>query len=56
MNKARKAVRVSVRAHHDIDDWISNDGPLVIIGEAAHPFPVRISPVIKTNFGTDFEA
>ncbi|EJF67219.1 FAD/NAD(P)-binding domain-containing protein [Dichomitus squalens LYAD-421 SS1] len=39
MKKARKAIRVSVRAHDDIEDWVSDDGPLVVIGEAAHPFP-----------------
>ena len=26
--------------HDDLDDWVSDDGPLVLIGEAAHPFPV----------------
>ena len=40
MSKADKAVRISVRAHEDIEDWVSDDGPLVVIGEAAHPFPV----------------
>lgn len=41
MTNADKAVRISVRAHEDIEDWVSDDGPLVVIGEAAHPFPVR---------------
>lgn len=43
---APDAVRVAVREHEDLDDWISEDGPLVLIGEAAHPFPVSsiISP------------
>ncbi|KAI0755259.1 FAD/NAD-P-binding domain-containing protein [Daedaleopsis nitida] len=36
---ARKAVRISVREHQDLEDWVSDDGPLVLIGEAAHPFP-----------------
>ncbi|RDX51205.1 FAD/NAD(P)-binding domain-containing protein [Lentinus brumalis] len=39
MKLARKAVRVSIRDHGDLDEWISDDGPLVLIGEAAHPFP-----------------
>ncbi|RPD57140.1 FAD/NAD(P)-binding domain-containing protein [Lentinus tigrinus ALCF2SS1-6] len=39
MKLARKAVRVSIRDHSDLDEWISDDGPLVLIGEAAHPFP-----------------
>lgn len=37
---ARKAVRISVREHRDLEDWVSDDGRLVLIGEAAHPFPV----------------
>ncbi|KAI0328274.1 FAD/NAD-P-binding domain-containing protein [Cubamyces sp. BRFM 1775] len=36
---ARKAVRVTIRAHDDIEDWVEDDGRLVLIGEAAHPFP-----------------
>ncbi|KAI0693444.1 FAD/NAD-P-binding domain-containing protein [Cerioporus squamosus] len=36
---ARKAVRISVRDHRDLEDWVSDDGRLVLIGEAAHPFP-----------------
>ncbi|KAI1794869.1 FAD/NAD(P)-binding domain-containing protein [Ganoderma leucocontextum] len=36
---ARKAVRVSIRQHRDLDDWVHDDGRLVLIGEAAHPFP-----------------
>ena len=39
---ARKAVRVSIRDHNDLEDWVSDDGRLVLIGEAAHPFPVRL--------------
>ena len=37
---ARKAVPIPIRQHDDLDDWVSDDGPLVLIGEAAHPFPV----------------
>ncbi|KAH9931994.1 FAD/NAD-P-binding domain-containing protein, partial [Epithele typhae] len=33
------AVRISVREHEELEDWVSEDGPLVLIGEAAHPFP-----------------
>ncbi|KAI0667924.1 FAD/NAD-P-binding domain-containing protein [Trametes maxima] len=36
---ARRAVRVSVRSHDDLEDWVEVDGRLVLIGEAAHPFP-----------------
>ncbi|TFK86877.1 FAD/NAD-P-binding domain-containing protein [Polyporus arcularius HHB13444] len=36
---ARKAVRISVREHRDLEDWVSDDGRLVLVGEAAHPFP-----------------
>ena len=43
MALARKAVRVSIRDYSDIDEWVSDDGPLVLIGEAAHPFPVSPS-------------
>ncbi|KAI0756303.1 FAD/NAD(P)-binding domain-containing protein [Daedaleopsis nitida] len=39
LQHARKAVRVSIRDHSDLEDWISDDGPLILIGEAAHPFP-----------------
>ena len=37
---ARKATRVTVRDHKDLEDWVEDDGRLVLIGEAAHPFPV----------------
>ncbi|KAI0689215.1 hypothetical protein C8T65DRAFT_110422 [Cerioporus squamosus] len=36
---ARKATRLSMRHHLDLDDWVAQDGRLVLIGEAAHPFP-----------------
>ncbi|KAI0353667.1 FAD/NAD-P-binding domain-containing protein [Trametes cingulata] len=39
VNNARKAVRISIRSHDDIDEWVGDDGRLVLIGEAAHPFP-----------------
>ena len=39
---ARKGVRVTIRAHDDIEDWVEDDGRLVLIGEAAHPFPVSL--------------
>lgn len=25
----------------DLEDWVHDDGPLVLIGDAAHPMPVR---------------
>ncbi|KAI0750055.1 FAD/NAD-P-binding domain-containing protein [Daedaleopsis nitida] len=39
IKNARKAVRVTVREYSDIEDWVEDDGRLVLIGEAAHPFP-----------------
>lgn len=40
---ARLAVNVSripVYDESDLEDWVHDDGPLVLIGEAAHPMPV----------------
>ena len=51
LQHARKAVRVSVRDHSDLEDWTSDDGPLVLIGEAAHPFPVSHCVVRRTLLG-----
>ena len=42
---AHKAVKVSVREHQELEDWVSDDGRLVLIGEAAHPFPVSAHPL-----------
>ncbi|KAJ8468341.1 hypothetical protein ONZ51_g9714 [Trametes cubensis] len=39
MSRVRKAVRVSIRDHEDLEDWVADDSRLVLIGEAAHPFP-----------------
>ncbi|KAI0362945.1 FAD/NAD-P-binding domain-containing protein, partial [Pilatotrama ljubarskyi] len=39
MSAVRKAVRISIRDHDDLEDWVSNDPRLVLVGEAAHPFP-----------------
>ncbi|RPD69780.1 FAD/NAD-P-binding domain-containing protein [Lentinus tigrinus ALCF2SS1-7] len=36
---ARRATRIPVRQYADLEDWVSDDGRLVLIGEAAHPFP-----------------
>ncbi|TFK82184.1 FAD/NAD-P-binding domain-containing protein [Polyporus arcularius HHB13444] len=36
---ARQATRITVRAHSDLEDWVEDDGRMVLIGEAAHPFP-----------------
>ncbi|EIW57924.1 FAD/NAD-P-binding domain-containing protein [Trametes versicolor FP-101664 SS1] len=38
VNNARTAVRVSVVAHEDLEDWVEDEGRLVLIGDAAHPF------------------
>ncbi|EIW63927.1 FAD/NAD-P-binding domain-containing protein [Trametes versicolor FP-101664 SS1] len=35
----KPAVRLSVRQHEDLDEWISHEPRLVLVGEAAHPFP-----------------
>ncbi|KAH9849277.1 FAD/NAD-P-binding domain-containing protein [Lenzites betulinus] len=39
MPLVKKAVRVSVRKHEDLDSWVAPDARLALIGEAAHPFP-----------------
>ncbi|KAI0360984.1 FAD/NAD-P-binding domain-containing protein [Trametes cingulata] len=39
MSMVRKAVRISIRDHDDLEEWISEEPRLVLIGEAAHPFP-----------------
>ncbi|KAH9933243.1 FAD/NAD(P)-binding domain-containing protein [Epithele typhae] len=37
---ARKAIGpIPIKDHTDLEDWVSEDGALVLIGEAAHPFP-----------------
>ncbi|KAH9933558.1 FAD/NAD-P-binding domain-containing protein [Epithele typhae] len=36
---ARKATRVTVRDHSDLEDWVDDEGRLILVGEAAHPFP-----------------
>lgn len=32
--------RVPVYEESDLEDWVHDDGPLVLIGDAAHPMPV----------------
>lgn len=32
--------RVSVYDESDLEDWVHDDGPLVLIGDSAHPMPV----------------
>ncbi|KAI0640003.1 FAD/NAD(P)-binding domain-containing protein [Trametes polyzona] len=39
MSAVKKAVRISVRKHEVLDDWVSSEHRLALIGEAAHPFP-----------------
>ena len=46
---ARKATRVTVRDHTDLEEWVDDEGRLVLIGEAAHPFPVRL-PFLTLTF------
>ncbi|KAM5544779.1 hypothetical protein V8D89_001677 [Ganoderma adspersum] len=36
---APKATRITVRENNDLEDWVEDEGRLVLIGEAAHPFP-----------------
>ncbi|RDX40536.1 FAD/NAD(P)-binding domain-containing protein [Lentinus brumalis] len=36
---ARKTKVIPIRQHVDLEDWVSDDGRLLLIGEAAHPFP-----------------
>ncbi|THH13127.1 hypothetical protein EW146_g7059 [Bondarzewia mesenterica] len=31
--------RMQVTERTDLDDWVHDDGPLLLVGEAAHPFP-----------------
>ena len=31
----------------DIEDWVHDDGPLVLIGDAAHPMPVSFPVSIR---------
>lgn len=42
VRNARKAVRITIRDHSDLEDWVDDEGRVVLIGEAAHPFPVRL--------------
>lgn len=51
LEKADKAVRVSIRDHKDLDEWVAEDGPLILVGEAAHPFPVR--PLLLARLPSD---
>jgi len=32
--------RVPVYDESDLEDWVHDDGPLVLIGDSAHPMPV----------------
>ena len=32
--------RVPVHDEPDLEDWVHDDGPLILIGDAAHPMPV----------------
>lgn len=52
---ARLAVNVSripVYDESDLEDWVHDDGPLVLTGDAAHPMPVRHpSPSPLFQFG-----
>ncbi|OBZ72561.1 3-hydroxybenzoate 6-hydroxylase 1 [Grifola frondosa] len=37
-DSASTAVRLPIRDHRDLEDWVDDEGRLVLIGEAAHPF------------------
>ncbi|PCH42535.1 FAD/NAD(P)-binding domain-containing protein [Wolfiporia cocos MD-104 SS10] len=36
---ADNAVRVAVKDYTDLEDWVHDSGRLVLVGQAAHPFP-----------------
>lgn len=38
-NFATNAVRVAVKDFTDLEDWVHDSGRLVLVGQAAHPFP-----------------
>ncbi|KAJ7661458.1 hypothetical protein DFH06DRAFT_374060 [Mycena polygramma] len=37
---AGPATCVQIKNHHELESWVSNSGKVVVVGEAAHPFPV----------------
>lgn len=34
------ATCVQIKNHYELDSWVSDSGKVVVLGEAAHPFPV----------------
>lgn len=41
--EAAPPICVPVVEHPELEDWVHDSGRLVVIGEAAHPLPVRLS-------------
>ena len=51
---SRAATRVRPTDYNKLESWVHNSQKVVVIGEAAHPFPVRfliclpyLSPIVK---------
>lgn len=42
VDRATRITRTPVEDRPDIEDWVHDEGPLLLIGEAAHPCPVRV--------------
>lgn len=48
MSLATNVSRAPLYDEADLGDWLHDDGPLVLIGDAAHPMPVRFrSPLFQ---------
>ena len=40
--------RMQVTERSDLDDWVHDSGRLLVVGEAAHPYPVRaVRPPVR---------
>ena len=35
-----------------LEDWVHPDGPMIVVGEAAHPLTVRLSPMSLRRLAT----
>jgi len=46
---AATPARVQVKMVPPMEDWVDENGRLVIIGEAAHPLPVLITMTIERS-------
>lgn len=45
MSLATTVYGVPVRERSTLEDWVHPDGPMIVIGEAAHPLTVRGPPL-----------